>query len=69
MVYVQGVYANNMGGAWARLAGGIDWRQINPTAGIHGVQNVFALLCAARANKMPVRLYLDASGRIERAYM
>lgn len=50
---------------WAIISGISGWKKIK-TGAADGVTNVFAILCAAKANGRPVDVYL-VSNQIERA--
>ena len=68
-VAVEQVYATPTStNAWAKLALGVGWRRIKPLTP-DGVTNVFVLLCAARANSQMVRVHVDGSDTITRAWM
>lgn len=53
--------------AWAIISGVSGWKKVK-TGASDGVTNVFALLCAARANGRPVDVYIVAN-LIERAVL
>jgi hypothetical protein len=46
--------------AWAIISGVAGWKRVRP-ASSDGVTNVFALLCAARANGRLVDVYIHAN--------
>lgn len=52
---------------WAIISGIAGWTKVRPNAA-DGVTNVFAILCAARANGRRVDVYV-VSDQIERAIL
>ncbi len=59
--------SNDSQNAWAILDAVSGWKRIK-TGATDGVTNVFAILCAARANARPVDIYI-VNILIERAVM
>jgi hypothetical protein len=53
--------------AWANIAG-LGWLKIEPTSA-DGVTNAFMMMNAAKANNRTVHVYVNASNRIEIAYL
>ena len=59
--------SNDSQNAWAIVDAVSGWKRIK-TGATDGVTNVFAILCAARANARPVDIYI-VNNLIERAVM
>lgn len=59
--------SNDSQNAWAIVGAVSGWKKIK-TGAADGVTNVFAILCAARANARPVDVYI-VSDQIERVVM
>ncbi len=59
--------SNDSQWAWANIEG-IGWRRIKDGS-IDGVENIFTIICAAKAKGRPVNVELDTDNLITTAYL